>query len=97
MNDIDISFISITSYIFFFSKFITFINLLKKKILDVIDMNDIDINIPKETTDNTNCLALTVRKEYRLALARNLFDKGTTLTWKIGLSIIVLNFLNMFL
>ncbi|CDD16196.1 MAG: hypothetical protein ACLUF5_01425 [Clostridia bacterium] len=60
-------------------------------------MNDIDINIPKETTDNTNCLALTVRKEYRLALARNLFDKGTTLTWKIGLSIIVLNFLNMFL
>ena len=43
-------------------------------------MNDIDINIPKETTDNTNCLALTVRKEYRLALARNLFDKGTTLT-----------------
>ena len=54
-------------------------------------MNDIDINIPKETTDNTNCLALTVRKEYRLALARNLFDKGTTLTWKIGLSIIVLN------
>ena len=57
-------------------------------------MNDIDINIPKETTDNTNCLALTVRKEYRLALARNLFDKGTTLTWKIGLSIIVLNFLN---
>ena len=60
-------------------------------------MNDIDINIPKETTDNTNCLALTVRKEYRLALARNLCDKGTTLTWKIGLSIIVLNFLNMFL
>lgn len=58
---------------------------------------DIDINIPKETTDNTNCLALTVRKEYRLALARNLFDKGSTLTWKIGLSIIVLNFLNMFL
>ena len=58
-------------------------------------MNDIDINIPKETTDNTNCLALTVRKEYRLALARNLFDKGSTLTWKIGLSIIVLNFLNM--
>ena len=50
-------------------------------------MNDIDINIPKETTDNTNCLALTVRKEYRLALARNLFDKGSTLTWKIGLSL----------
>lgn len=55
------------------------------------------MNIPKETTDNTNCLALTVRKEYRLALARNLFDKTTTITWKIGLGIIVLNFLNMFL
>lgn len=60
-------------------------------------MNNIDLNIPKETSDTTNCLALTVRKEYRLSLARNLFDKGATLTWKIGLSIIVLNFLNMFL
>lgn len=60
-------------------------------------MNEINMNISKETTDNTNCLALTVRKEYRLALARNLFDKTTTITWKIGLGIIVLNFLNMFL
>ena len=50
-------------------------------------MNEINMNIPKETTDNTNCLAL----------ARNLFDKTTTITWKIGLGIIVLNFLNMFL
>ena len=64
---------------------------------DVINVNEINMNIPKETTDNTNCLALTVRKEYRLALARNLFDKTTTITWKIGLGIIVLNFLNMFL
>ena len=63
---------------------------------DVINVNEINMNIPKETTDNTNCLALTVRKEYRLALARNLFDKTTTITWKIGLGIIVLNFLNMF-
>ena len=74
-----------------------FFSLLMINIEDVINVNEINMNIPKETTDNTNCLALTVRKEYRLALARNLFDKTTTITWKIGLGIIVLNFLNMFL
>ena len=64
---------------------------------DVINVNEINMNFQIETTDYTYCLALTVRKEYRLALARNLLDKTTTITWKIGLGIIVLNFLNMFL
>ena len=45
----------------------------------------------------TNCLALTVRKEYRVTIAKNIFNKSFRVSWKIALSIITLNFLNMFL
>lgn len=47
-------------------------------------------------TPVVNCLALAVRKEYSLTIAKNIFFKTCKTTWKIGLSILVLNFLSFF-
>lgn len=44
-----------------------------------------------------NCLALTVRKEYKLTIVKNVIGKGIKVSWKIALSILVMNFLNSFL
>lgn len=45
----------------------------------------------------SNCLALTVKKEYKLVVVKNLISKGFKVSWKIALSIITINFLNTFL
>lgn len=47
--------------------------------------------------ENTNCLALTVRKEYKITVVKNMLHKGIKVSWKIALSIFVMNFLNSFL
>ena len=47
--------------------------------------------------ENTNCLALTVQKEYKLTVAKNIMKKIFRYSWKIALSIITINFLNTFL
>ncbi len=49
------------------------------------------------TTETSNCLALTVKKEYRLIVIKNAINKGFKVSWKIALSIITINFLNTFL
>lgn len=54
-----------------------------------IDNNNID------TT--TNCLALTVRENYHMVVVKNAFKKSFRISWKVALSIFVINFLNMFL
>lgn len=51
--------------------------------------NDID------TT--TNCLALTVKENYHMVVIKNFFKKGFRVSWKVGLGIFTINFLNMFL
>ena len=48
-------------------------------------------------TQTTNCLALTVVKDYKLTIFKNVFKKSFKITWKITLSIITMNFLNTFL
>lgn len=47
--------------------------------------------------DIVNCLALTVQKDYSLAIAKNVVIKALKSTWKIVLSIFTLNFLKFFL
>lgn len=62
-------------------------------------MNDEVENVGVNETNlySTNCLALTVRKEYRLTIAQNVVKKTKRLSLKIALSMFTLNFLNMFL
>ncbi len=68
---------------------------LKEEINDKLIDND--INNDNNIIEPTNCLALTVVKEYKLTVVKNVFKKSFKLTWKIALSIITMNFLNTFL
>lgn len=43
-----------------------------------------------------NCLALTVRKDYNLTVAKNIFTTSWRMSLKIALSTLALNFLRMF-
>lgn len=61
------------------------------------ELIDNDINNDNNIIEPTNCLALTVVKEYKLTVVKNVFKKSCKLTWKIALSIITMNFLNTFL
>lgn len=45
--------------------------------------------------DKTNCLALTVRKEYRLTVVRNVSLKMIKVSSKILMCVLMLNVLNM--
>ena len=57
-------------------------------------------NIQEETINEnsqTNCLALTIRKDYNLIIAKNFITTTGRISWKIVLSTFVLNFLRMFL
>lgn len=44
-----------------------------------------------------NCLALTVKKDYNLTIAKNVFIRTLKNTWRIALSIFTLNILKFFL
>ena len=73
--------------------------------------NNIDTNfinneevISKDSEDTVfqnaevvNSLALTIKKDYSLAIAKNIFIKTLRSTWKIVLSTFTLNFLKFFL
>lgn len=72
-----------------------FLEELKEEINDKLIDND--INNDNNIIEPTNCLALTVVKEYKLTVVKNVFKKSFKLTWKIALSIITMNFLNTFL
>ncbi|MBR6033409.1 MAG: hypothetical protein IKP28_01465 [Clostridia bacterium] len=45
----------------------------------------------------SNCLALTVKEEYRVVVFKNVLKKSFRVSWKIALSILTINFLNSFL
>lgn len=47
-------------------------------------------------SNNTNCLALTLKKEYRLVVVRNIATKIAKYSYKILLSVIALNVLKLF-
>lgn len=49
--------------------------------------------IELEDANTTNCLALTIKKEYRLVAVKNVFLHTLRITWKVIVSAVTLNFL----
>ncbi len=62
---------------------------------------NINSNIERELNNDidtaTNCLALTVRENYQVVAVKNFFKKSFRISWKVALSMVTINFLNMFL
>jgi len=54
-------------------------------------------NIIASDEDNTqtNCLALTVRKDYNLVILKNIFTTTGKLSWKVIILSAILNLLNL--
>lgn len=50
----------------------------------------------EEKTAETNCLALTVRKNYNLSIVKNSIFTTLRVSWKVALSTFVLNVLKLF-
>lgn len=69
----------------------------------ILDETQEELNLNKDDEINnnidttTNCLALTVRENYHIVVVKNFFKKTFRVSWKVALSIITINFLNMFL
>ena len=65
----------------------------------VLQQNNIDEskNLDTFQEESTNCLALTVREEYKITVVKNIIGKSAKVSWKIALSLLVMNFLNTFL
>ena len=50
-----------------------------------------------ENEDNhSNCLALTVRKDYNLSIVKNSIFTTLRVSWKIAISTFILNILKLF-
>lgn len=75
-------------------------NISQNSILDETQ-EELNLNKDDEINNNidttTNCLALTVRENYHIVVVKNFFKKTFRVSWKVALSIITINFLNMFL
>jgi len=54
-----------------------------------------DNSLPEENI-NINCLALTVKKEYNLSIVKHVFVRTWKTTWRVALSVFILNFLTFF-
>ena len=59
--------------------------------------NDVNSYTAPQENEANNCLALTVKSEYRIVVFKNILKKSLKISWKIALSIITINFLNTFL
>lgn len=59
--------------------------------------SDIERELNNDIDTSTNCLALTVRENYQIVAVKNFFKKSFRVSWKIALSMVTINFLNMFL
>lgn len=64
---------------------------------DVFNVSEIK-NVENEPVSSltSNCLALTVRKEYRLTITKHIFKKSLKLSIRVALSLLSLNFFNLF-
>ena len=62
----------------------------------IINNEDEEVSEKKETVE-TNCLALTVRKNYNISIFKNTVFTTVRTTCKITIFTIVLNFLSLFL
>ena len=61
------------------------------------DENKITNNQESENSEVVNCLALTVKKDYNLAIVKNVMLKTLKNFWRIAVSVFTLNFLKYFL
>ena len=57
--------------------------------------NEMETTAEKETVE-TNCLALTVRKDYNLSIVKNSILTTFRISWKVALSTFILNVLKLF-
>ena len=55
------------------------------------------INNNVENENSTNCIALTVRKDYNLSIFKNSIFTTLRVSWKIAISTFILNILKLFL
>ena len=65
--------------------------------IEVSTESDINVenNIEDSNNDISNCLALTVKKDYNLTIVKNVFTTTGRLSWKIALVTAIINILNM--
>ena len=61
------------------------------------DTNNLDIINSEDDTVETNCLALTVKQDYSLSIAKNAFFKGIRMSFKVAVSTFFLNVAKIFL
>jgi len=62
-----------------------------------LEQQNLNNECDSEIDNTTNCLALTVRDNYKIVVFKNFFKKGARISWKVALSMFTINFLNMFL
>ena len=59
-----------------------------------------DVQTETDSSDNpenpVNCLSLTVRKDYSLSVVKHVLVRTWKTTWRVALSIFLLNFLSFF-
>lgn len=53
-------------------------------------------NLENKDCNQSNCLALTVRKDYNLTIIKNIFTTSGRVSLKIAISTFILNILRMF-
>lgn len=61
------------------------------------NIENIELEKNEDNSEVSNCLALTVQKDYSLSIVKNVVVKTLRSAWKIALSIFTLNFLKFFL
>ena len=65
---------------------------------DIENQNDaVSERIDVEDSNTSNCLALTIKKEYKLVAIKNVFIHSLKVTWKVIVSTITLHILKLFL
>lgn len=62
---------------------------------DLNSSNEIENEKNTETAE-TNCLALTVRKDYNMSIVKNSIFTTLRVSWKVALSTLLLNILKLF-
>lgn len=61
------------------------------------NIENMELEKNEDNSEVSNCLALTVQKDYGLSIVKNVVVKTLRSAWKIALSIFTLNFLKFFL
>lgn len=70
---------------------------IKSTFLDEENFSDDDYITSNNANNNveTNCLALTVRKDYNLVIVKNIFTASGRISWKVLVATAIINFLNL--